>query len=75
MCATDAVQAPRLHWDDDCVQIEPGFAPAALEALEQRWRINPWRVRDIYFGGVHAVAPLGEGAGDPRRGGCAEVMD
>jgi gamma-glutamyltranspeptidase/glutathione hydrolase len=70
-----AVDAPRLHWDGECVQVEPGFAEAALAALAARWPLNRWRVRDVYFGGVQAVAPEGVGAGDPRRGGHAATVD
>lgn len=66
-----AVEAPRLHWDEGTVQIEPDFPAEAIAALKQRWPVNVWRGRDIYFGGVHAVAPAGSGAGDPRRGGHA----
>ncbi len=70
-----AVAAPRLHWDGQRAQVEPGFASEALAALAERWPLNRWAVRDVYFGGVHAVAPDGEGAGDPRRGGCAAVVE
>jgi len=70
-----AVEAPRLHWDGERIQVEPGFADEALTALAGRWPLNRWPVRDVYFGGVHAVAPDGEGAGDPRRGGHAAVVD
>ena len=65
----EAVEAPRVHWDGEQVQAEPGFPPAALEALADRWSVNRWDDRNLYFGGVHAVAPGREGAGDPRRGG------
>jgi len=67
----DAVEAPRLHWDGERIQIEPGFTGAALSALSVRWPINLWPGFDVYFGGVHAAAVDGDGAGDPRRGGCA----
>ena len=70
-----AVEAPRLHWDGQHVQIEPGFLEPALAALTERWPVNRWAVQDVYFGGVHAVAPGGEGAGDPRRGGHAATVD
>lgn len=69
-----AVEAPRLHWDGERVQVEPGFDEAALTALAARWPLNRWSVRDVYFGGVHAVAPEGAGAGDPRRGGHAATV-
>ena len=71
----DAVEAPRLHWDGQCAQVEPGFAEAALAALAQRWPVNRWPAPDLYFGGVHAAASDGEGAGDSRRGGCAATVD
>ncbi len=44
-----------------------------MPTLERRWPVNHWSVRDVYFGGAHAVAP-GEAAGDPRRGGAARVL-
>ncbi len=71
----EAVEAPRLHWDGECLQMEPGFTDQAIAALRQRWPVNLWPVRDVYFGGVHAVSPWGESAGDPRRGGSAVVLE
>jgi gamma-glutamyltranspeptidase/glutathione hydrolase len=70
-----AVERPRLHWDESRVQAEPGFPPAVIEALGGRWSVNEWPERNVYFGGVHAVTPQGAGAGDPRRGGDAEVVE
>jgi gamma-glutamyltranspeptidase/glutathione hydrolase len=70
-----AVEAPRLHWDGECVQVEPGFDEPALAALAEQWPLNRWPVRDVYFGGVQAVTPEGAGAGDPRRGGHAATVD
>jgi len=64
-----AVEAPRVHWDGAVLQLEPGLARATLAALGKRWPINAWNEPNLYFGGVHAVAP-GEAAGDPRRMGC-----
>ncbi len=75
MSPRDAVEAPRLHWDGQRAQVEPGFAEATLAALAQRWPVNRWPAPDVYFGGVHAAASDGEGAGDPRRGGCAATVD
>jgi len=65
-----AVAHPRLHWDGEAMQVEPGLPEAVLAALRERAPLNPWRRSDVYFGGVNAVAPGGQGAGDPRRGGC-----
>ncbi len=70
----EAVDAPRLYWDGDCVQIEPGFDDQSLAALEKHLRINVWDDIDVYFGGVHAVIPGKEGAGDKRRGGAVEEV-
>lgn len=70
-----AVEAPRLHWDGQWVQAEPGFSEAALAALAQRWPVNRWSAPDVYFGGVHVAASDGKGAGDPRRGGHAATVD
>jgi gamma-glutamyltranspeptidase/glutathione hydrolase len=67
-----AVRAPRLHWDGETLQVEPGLPEAALAALRERWPVNLWPEPNLYFGGVHAVAPeTGAAAGDPRRGGDA----
>jgi gamma-glutamyltranspeptidase/glutathione hydrolase len=69
-----AVETPRLHWDGECLQIEPGFTPDALAALAARFATHVWDVPDLYFGGVHALAPDGEAAADPRRGGWAATL-
>jgi gamma-glutamyltranspeptidase/glutathione hydrolase len=69
-----AVDAPRIHWDDDHVEAEPAQPPGTEEALVAAGLgpVNRWTRRSMYFGGTHAVAPTrGEAAGDPRRGGAA----
>jgi gamma-glutamyltranspeptidase/glutathione hydrolase len=74
MPLADAVDAPRLHWDGERIQIEPGYAAPALARLRSSAPLNEWAVRDIYFGGVNAVDALrGDGAGDPRRGGAVAI--
>jgi gamma-glutamyltranspeptidase/glutathione hydrolase len=70
-----AVEAPRLHWDGEVLQVEPGFSDATLRALRARWPVNLWPERNLYFGGVHAVVPGSGGAGDPRRGGSVAMLD
>ncbi len=75
------MDAPRLHVEDDLVDAEPGVDPEALASLEAGgWRLRRFDERNLYFGGVQAVArdPLtGElsGGGDPRRGGVAMKVD
>ena len=65
----EAIEHERLHWDGELAQVEPGLSGPLLEALGTQAPINEWPCRDVYFGGVHAVAPGREAAGDPRRGG------
>jgi gamma-glutamyltranspeptidase / glutathione hydrolase len=52
----------------------------ALDRLERGgWTVRRWAERNLFFGGVQAVArnpETGEltGGGDPRRGGVARVV-
>ena len=65
-----AVEEPRAHLDDDgTLQLEPGFSPADLSGVRDKWSINLWPRKDLYFGGVHVVMADGSGWGDSRRGG------
>ena len=79
--AQDAVEAPRVHFEAGVVEAEPGVDPDALAGLERDgWRVQRWRERNLYFGGVQAAAidpSTGalSGGGDPRRGGAAIVVD
>jgi gamma-glutamyltranspeptidase/glutathione hydrolase len=78
--AENAVELPRLHLERGVVEAEPGVDPRALESLERSgWTVQRWQERNLYFGGVQAVArdpETGElsGGGDPRRGGAAVVV-
>ncbi len=69
-----AIDAPRLYLDGDCLQMEPGFSEQAVTAVEQKLPVNLWAKKDVYFGGVHAVIPGIEGAADPRRGGSVVTI-
>lgn len=69
----EAVRAPRIHWDGDHVEAEPGLADEVLAALEAEAPVNRWPAPSMYFGGVHAVAPGRSGAGDARRGGAVRT--
>lgn len=66
----DAVEAPRLYWDEDCLQVEPGFTDDAISELQKKEKVHIWKNKDVYFGGVHCVVPGIKGAGDSRRGGA-----
>jgi gamma-glutamyltranspeptidase/glutathione hydrolase len=72
-----AVEAPRLHLERGTLDIEPGFEPAAVEALCARYPDHRlWAGHNLFFGGAHTVSWDGQrfdGAGDPRRGGVFAV--
>jgi gamma-glutamyltranspeptidase / glutathione hydrolase len=68
--ARAAVDAPRVHFEDGTLYVEPGVevsGPAGMEVVE-------FHDLNLFFGGVQAVLCQGDaidGAGDPRRGGVA----
>ncbi len=74
--AGDAVEAPRVHFEDGIVYAEPGIDTAALERAGMA--IGRFRERNLFFGGVQAAerdrAGRFWGGGDPRRGGDAIVV-
>jgi gamma-glutamyltranspeptidase/glutathione hydrolase len=76
MRARDAVESPRVHFEDGVVYAEPGFDMEPLEAAGRA--IARFRDRNLFFGGVQAAErdPQGVfwGGGDPRRGGAAIVV-
>lgn len=74
MSIRDAVEAPRIHWDGSLVQTEPGFTEGVIKDLCKKWNVNEWLVKDVYFGGVHAISTKGECIGDARRGGSARIL-
>jgi gamma-glutamyltranspeptidase/glutathione hydrolase len=72
MRAPEAVQAPRVHYEDGVVYAEPGVDVARLEALGHP--LARFRELNLFFGGVQAVERDQQGVfwagGDPRRGGA-----
>jgi gamma-glutamyltranspeptidase/glutathione hydrolase len=79
MDAQEAVSAPRVHYEAGAVQAEPGVDEHGLDVLAERgFSLVRWDERNLFFGGVHAVArdpATGalSGGGDPRRGGAVAV--
>jgi gamma-glutamyltranspeptidase/glutathione hydrolase len=76
----EAVDRPRLHYEDPYVQCEGGADPAELDRLEAfGYELVRWRTRNLYFGGTSAVEVRDDGtlaaAGDPRRGGAGVVVE
>lgn len=71
----EVVNKPRIHWENGHLDVEPGFDPAEVEAIElpEGHKKFYWSEKNMYFGGVHAVfidkkSSL-HGAGDRRRAG------
>jgi gamma-glutamyltranspeptidase/glutathione hydrolase len=77
MHAAAAVEAPRLHFEDGVVYAEPGIDESDIGPTKHGFAA--FRDRNLFFGGVQAVQRDADGilggAGDPRRGGAAVVVD
>jgi gamma-glutamyltranspeptidase/glutathione hydrolase len=74
----DAVLAPRLHWEDYVMNMEPGFLSDKASFFLDDGKIVHWPNQHMFFGGVHAVCRESDGSfagiGDPRRSGaCLQV--
>jgi gamma-glutamyltranspeptidase/glutathione hydrolase len=72
----DAIDAPRVHFEDDLVYVEPGLDTGGLES--DRRTLIQFPARNLFFGGAQAVQrdlQTGElsGGGDPRRGGVVAL--
>ncbi|UCF87437.1 MAG: gamma-glutamyltransferase [Nitrospiraceae bacterium] len=65
----EAIEAPRIHYEDGVIQAEPDSYGEVLEILKRHYTINVWESRNMYFGGVHAVRAGVDGWGDSRRDG------
>ena len=74
MSLSKAIEVPRVHWDGDAVQIEPGLDPAIVDTLAQNYKINVAESKNLYFGGIHGVAPGWEAHGDSRRDGVGIAL-
>jgi gamma-glutamyltranspeptidase/glutathione hydrolase len=74
--AAEAVDAPRVHYENGVVYAEPGIELDDVAAGSHP--VTPFRARNLFFGGVQAAAraPGGgfSGGGDPRRGGASIVV-
>ena len=51
-----AVAAPRIHYENGHLDIEPGFLQEELSLLKKQLPVcSEWRNHNLYFGGVNAV--------------------
>ena len=80
LSAQEAISHPRVHFEDDQLNLEGGTDPAVAGALEaDGYDVVRWGDLNLYFGGASTVALDAAGnldaAGDPRRGGAGVVVD
>ncbi len=72
-----AVDAPRIHWERDRLDVEGGFDPERIApALTDHPEHRLWSGRNLFFGGAHTVeSHRGDlrGSGDPRRAGVVRT--
>ncbi len=78
MAISEAVHAPRIHYERGLLSVEPGFAPDVIRGLcEEFPEHHLWEDKNLFFGGVHTVGFKPKefhGAGDPRRFGvCLKI--
>jgi len=79
MSIDDAVRMPRIHVENDQINIEAGLPEALVDELVAHFPDHRlWPDINLFFGGAHSVLRRADGglagAGDPRRGGvCLTV--
>ncbi len=72
LSAREAVDAPRVHFENGVLYAEPEIDLAELR--DEQLQVVRFGAINLFFGGVQAVQRRGgeiAGAGDPRRGGVA----
>ncbi len=74
----EAINAPRIHFEEGTLQLEGGIAKDVIANLHrQGYQVNVWPGKNMYFGGVHAVGRVSghwAAVGDARRGGAAKTL-
>jgi gamma-glutamyltranspeptidase/glutathione hydrolase len=76
---SEAVDAPRVHFEEGILQLEGGIKDHVADGLADKYgySVNRWPGRNMFFGGVHATAKengLWGAAGDARRGGVGMIV-
>ncbi len=73
-----AVSAPRIHFEENVLQLEGGIEAKVADHLETTgYDVNRWPERNMFFGGAHVVAKQDgawQAVGDARRGGASSVV-
>jgi gamma-glutamyltranspeptidase / glutathione hydrolase len=78
--AQEAISHPRVHFENEHLNLEGGVDPAVADALvAEGYDVVRWGDTNLYFGGASTVALDENGnldaAGDPRRGGAGVIVD
>jgi gamma-glutamyltranspeptidase/glutathione hydrolase len=76
MLPEEAVNHPRIHYEDNLLSLEPDVDQTILKELQKDFPNQQlWDSKNLFFGGAHTVKVDYQGAiygaGDTRRGGVA----
>jgi gamma-glutamyltranspeptidase / glutathione hydrolase len=78
MSPAEAVNHPRIHYENGMLSVEEGFSDDELDDLTGEYPVHKiWSGKNLFFGGVHIAGRSGNGffgAGDPRRGGVSVTL-
>jgi gamma-glutamyltranspeptidase/glutathione hydrolase len=78
MTLAEAVNSPRVHYENGLLNVEKGFQAQQLTQLFEHYNnYNEWDSLNLFFGGVNAVMQSGgnySGIGDPRRDGVCVII-
>ncbi len=76
MSLKDAVEAPRLHFNETgSLQMEPFHSKELETVLTLKYpNYRIWDIKHLYFGGVHVVSGDYNGWGDSRRDGSYDQI-
>lgn len=81
MTVEQAVSSPRVHWEAETFNLEPGFNALKIDRAVFPFndKLELWQQHNMFFGGVHAVtrSHTGQfaGAGDHRRDGAIGICE
>lgn len=77
----EAVESPRVHFENDHLDVEYGYAPEEVEKLllQDHHTLLHWSDLNLFFGGVHVAGwdddGVFKGFGDPRRSGVVKQVE
>ncbi len=80
MPVDEAVQNPRIHYENGLLNVEGKFSPKVVRQMEERFpKVKIWPDLNLFFGGAHTVLQRAdgelEGVGDSRRMGVCLSLE